>query len=187
MSDKTGTAQIGVIGMAVMGSNLARNFASNGFRTAIFNRTWSKTEAVLAAHPEAGFIASRDLSRSSSTRWRSRAGSSSWSRPARAPTPPSTPSSRCSSPGDIVVDGGNAFFQDTRRREKALRELDLQLRRRRHLRRRDGRPRGPLDHARRIAGLLRSTSARSSKKISAQVPTASPAAPTSAPTAPATS
>ena len=39
MSEKTGTAQIGVVGMAVMGSNLARNFASKGFKTAIFNRS----------------------------------------------------------------------------------------------------------------------------------------------------
>ena len=31
MSDKTGSAQIGVMGLAVMGSNLARNFARNGF------------------------------------------------------------------------------------------------------------------------------------------------------------
>ena len=61
MSDKTGTAQIGVVGMAVMGSNLARNFASKGFKTAVFNRTYAKTEAVVAAHPEAGFIASETV------------------------------------------------------------------------------------------------------------------------------
>ena len=61
MSEKTGTAQIGVVGMAVMGSNLARNFASKGFTTAIFNRSYSKTAQVLADHPEAGFVASDNV------------------------------------------------------------------------------------------------------------------------------
>ena len=33
-SDQTAAAQVGVVGLAVMGSNLARNFARNGFVTA---------------------------------------------------------------------------------------------------------------------------------------------------------
>ena len=61
MSEKTGIAQIGVVGMAVMGSNLARNFASKGFKTAIFNRSYSKTAAVLEAHPEAEFVGSETV------------------------------------------------------------------------------------------------------------------------------
>ncbi|MFZ2481772.1 MAG: NADP-dependent phosphogluconate dehydrogenase, partial [Propioniciclava sp.] len=124
MSDKTGTAQIGVIGMAVMGSNLARNFANHGYRTAIFNRTWSKTEAVAAAHPEAGFIASESLSEFVDSLEKPRrvvimvkAGAGT-----DATIDALVP---LLEPGDIVVDGGNAFFQDTRRREKALRDHDL--------------------------------------------------------------
>ena len=35
---KTGTAQIGVTGLAVMGSNLARNFAHHGYTVALHNR-----------------------------------------------------------------------------------------------------------------------------------------------------
>ena len=60
MSD-TATAQIGVIGMAVMGSNLARNFAHHGYRTAIFNRTYAKTADVMQKFPEEGFVASERL------------------------------------------------------------------------------------------------------------------------------
>ena len=60
-NDTVGTADIGVVGMAVMGSNLARNFASKGFRTAIFNPSDAKTAAVLEAHPEADFIASETV------------------------------------------------------------------------------------------------------------------------------
>ena len=40
-------SQIGVIGLAVMGANLARNLARNGFRTSIFNRTFAKTQDLL--------------------------------------------------------------------------------------------------------------------------------------------
>ena len=43
---------IGVIGMAVMGKNLALNIESQGYSVAIFNRTSSKTEKVVADHPE---------------------------------------------------------------------------------------------------------------------------------------
>ncbi|MGW5392249.1 NAD(P)-binding domain-containing protein, partial [Streptomyces koyangensis] len=38
----TGTAQIGVTGLAVMGRNLARNFARNGYTVAVHNRTAAK-------------------------------------------------------------------------------------------------------------------------------------------------
>lgn len=124
MSDKTGSAQIGVIGMAVMGSNLARNFASHGYRTAIFNRTWSKTAAVAAEHPQAHFIASQTLPEFVDSLEKPRrivimvkAGAGT-----DATIDALVP---LLEPGDIVVDGGNAFFQDTRRREKALREHEL--------------------------------------------------------------
>ena len=124
MSEKTGSAQIGVIGMAVMGSNLARNFANHGYRTAIYNRTWSKTEAVAKEHPEANFIASEDLAEFVDSLEKPRrivimvkAGAGT-----DATIDALVP---LLEPGDIIVDGGNAYFQDTRRREKALREHDL--------------------------------------------------------------
>ena len=40
------TAEIGVTGLAVMGSNLARNLARNGFVTAVHNRSYAKTKAL---------------------------------------------------------------------------------------------------------------------------------------------
>ncbi|MGL5552099.1 MAG: NAD(P)-binding domain-containing protein, partial [Plesiomonas shigelloides] len=48
--------QVGVIGMAVMGSNLARNLASRGFSVAVFNRSYQKTQEVVTSHPEAGLV-----------------------------------------------------------------------------------------------------------------------------------
>ncbi|KEP72355.1 hypothetical protein HR12_25865, partial [Microbacterium sp. SUBG005] len=53
-----GRANIGVVGLAVMGSNLARNLASREGNTVIFNRSQDKTEHVLEQHPEANFVAS---------------------------------------------------------------------------------------------------------------------------------
>ncbi len=124
MSEKTGSAQIGVVGMAVMGSNLARNFANHGYKTAIFNRTWAKTEAVLEAHPEANFIASQTVEEFVDSLEKPRriiimvkAGAGT-----DATIDTLTP---LLEEGDIVIDGGNAFFQDTRRREEKLRALDL--------------------------------------------------------------
>ena len=49
MSDSA-TANIGVIGLAVMGSNLARNLARHGHTVAVFNRTHARTLAHLEAH-----------------------------------------------------------------------------------------------------------------------------------------
>lgn len=124
MSEKTGSAQIGVVGMAVMGSNLARNFANHGYRTAIFNRSYAKTAAVLEAHPEANFIASESVEEFIDSLEKPRrvimmvkAGFGT-----DATIDSLIPFLE---EGDIVIDGGNSFFQDTRRREEKLRALNL--------------------------------------------------------------
>ena len=55
----TGSANIGVVGLAVMGSNLARNLASRAGNTvAVFNRSPERTNILTSEHPEAGFVAS---------------------------------------------------------------------------------------------------------------------------------
>src|ERR1700712_1954598 len=119
MSDTTATADIGVTGLAVMGSNLARNFASKGFVTAVHNRTNAKTEALLAEHGSDGdFVGS--------TR------ASEFVAPLKVPrkiiimVKAGGPTdavidelSELLEPGDILIDGGNAKFEDTIRREAA--------------------------------------------------------------------
>ena len=61
-SPRSGTANIGVVGLAVMGSNLARNLASReGNTVAIYNRSHAKTETLLAEHPEAEFVPASEL------------------------------------------------------------------------------------------------------------------------------
>ncbi|MBU8834384.1 NAD(P)-binding domain-containing protein, partial [Mycolicibacterium goodii] len=61
-SSTTGTAQIGVTGLAVMGSNIARNFARHGYTVALHNRSIAKTDALLAEHGSEGrFVRSETI------------------------------------------------------------------------------------------------------------------------------
>ena len=46
--------EIGVVGLATMGENLARNLASHGVRVAIYNRTHRRTDDFMAAHASEG-------------------------------------------------------------------------------------------------------------------------------------
>ncbi|MBQ7806748.1 NAD(P)-binding domain-containing protein, partial [Rhodococcus sp. (in: high G+C Gram-positive bacteria)] len=53
-STESPRAQIGVTGLAVMGSNIARNFARHGHTVALHNRSIAKTDALLAEHGSEG-------------------------------------------------------------------------------------------------------------------------------------
>jgi 6-phosphogluconate dehydrogenase len=118
-------ANIGVVGLAVMGSNLARNLASReGNTVAIFNRSHEKTDTLVAEHPEAGFIATKDYAEF--------AARLSTPRAAIIMVQAGTGTDavidelvKVFEPGDIIVDGGNALFTDTIRREKAVRETGI--------------------------------------------------------------
>ncbi|MFF1422960.1 NADP-dependent phosphogluconate dehydrogenase [Streptomyces sp. NPDC058280] len=121
----SGTAQIGVTGLAVMGRNLARNFARNGLTVAVHNRTASKTRALVdefgdegtfvAAESAADFVAA--LERPRRLIIMVKAGD-----PTDAVIQEFAP---LLEKGDVIIDGGNAHFADTRRREKELRERGI--------------------------------------------------------------
>ncbi len=121
----TGTAQIGVTGLAVMGSNIARNFAHHGYTVALHNRSVAKTDALLAEHgSEGSFVRAETMAEFAAA----------LERPRRAlimvkagdPTD-AVINELCDvfEPGDIIIDGGNALYTDTIRREKAVRERGL--------------------------------------------------------------
>ncbi|MCU1632141.1 MAG: 6-phosphogluconate dehydrogenase, partial [Micrococcaceae bacterium] len=56
------SAQIGVTGLAVMGANLARNLARNGYTVALHNRSIEKTDTLLHKHGDDGeFIRTETL------------------------------------------------------------------------------------------------------------------------------
>ena len=142
-------AQIGVTGLGVMGRNLARNFARHGFATALHNRTTSRTDDVMQHFGHEGtFVPSRSAEEFVR----------SLERPRRivimVNAGPATDTvidefAPLLEPGDMLIDGGNAHFKDTRRREAALKRQQDPLRRYGRLRRRGGRAQRPVDHARR--------------------------------------
>ncbi|AEG44503.1 NADP-dependent phosphogluconate dehydrogenase [Isoptericola variabilis] len=118
-------AQIGVTGLAVMGRNLARNFARHGFTVAVHNRSYAKTASLIeeAGH-EGDFVPSESMADFVASLERPRkvvvmvkAGAAT-----DAVIDELVP---LLEEGDIVVDAGNAHFPDTIRREKALRERGL--------------------------------------------------------------
>ncbi|MFI6638411.1 NADP-dependent phosphogluconate dehydrogenase [Streptomyces sp. NPDC050504] len=121
----SGTAHIGVTGLAVMGRNLARNFARNGFTVAVHNRTSAKTRALVEEFGHEGsFVAAKSAEEFVAALERPRrlvvmvkAGE-----PTDAVIREFAP---LLEPGDVIIDGGNAHFADTRRRERELRELGL--------------------------------------------------------------
>ena len=119
------TADIGLTGLAVMGSNLARNMARHGSTVAVHNRTSSKTTAFLDEHGDDGtFVGSESMEDFVASIKRPRAvvimvkaGAAT-----DAVIDELVP---LLDEGDIVVDAGNAHFEDTLRRQQALREQDL--------------------------------------------------------------
>lgn len=113
-------ANIGVVGLAVMGSNLARNLASReGNRVAVYNRSTDKTHTLTDDHPEANFIAAETIDDFVESLQSPKTAIIMVQAGAGTDAVIDQLSERFS-PGDIIVDGGNALFTDTIRREKDL-------------------------------------------------------------------
>ena len=120
-----GTCDIGLIGLAVMGENLALNIASRGFRIAVYNRTTSVTDAftngrgkqgnVVGCHTLADLVAALKPPRK--VMMMVKAG------PAvdeliKTLLP-------LLSKGDVIIDGGNTHYADTERRTKEVEAAGL--------------------------------------------------------------
>jgi 6-phosphogluconate dehydrogenase len=116
----TASAQIGVTGLGVMGRNLARNFARHGFATALHNRTAARTDEVMQNFGHEGTFVPGQTTQEFVQ---------SLEPPRRivimVNAGPATDAvidefAPLLEPGDMLIDGGNAHFKDTRRREAAL-------------------------------------------------------------------
>ncbi|WP_422746725.1 NADP-dependent phosphogluconate dehydrogenase [Mycobacterium sp. WMMD1722] len=121
----TGTAQIGVTGLAVMGSNLARNFARHGYTVALHNRSIAKTDALLDQHGSDGtFVRTETIEEFLDALEKPRRVIIM----VKAGDPTDAVINELADAmeeGDIIIDGGNALYTDTIRREKAIRERGL--------------------------------------------------------------
>src|SRR5262249_35055723 len=119
------TANIGVVGLAVMGSNLARNLASReGNTVAIYNRTYARTKQLLDEHGDLGFAGAEHVDGFVAAMSNPRTAIIMVQAGAGTDAVIEQLAERFE-PGDIIVDGGNANFLDTIRRERDLRERGL--------------------------------------------------------------
>ncbi len=121
-------SDIGLIGLAVMGQNLALNIADHGFQISVYNRTTEKTDKFVAENPNTpgGLIGAKTLEEFVKSLAKPRkivilvqAGKGT-----DAVIDSLIP---LLDQNDIVVDGGNALWTDTIRREKTLREKGLRF------------------------------------------------------------
>lgn len=116
--------KVGMVGLAVMGSNLARNIESRGIPTAVYNRSYDVTEKFMQEQAGKQFTASRTMEEFVQSMESPRqifimvkAG-------------PGTDAVidgliPLLAKGDIIIDGGNAYYPDTIRREKKCKEAGI--------------------------------------------------------------
>jgi 6-phosphogluconate dehydrogenase len=118
-------ADIGLVGLAVMGQNLALNMADHGFRVAVFNRTVAKVDEFLAGPGEGANVVG---THSAADLVRRLAPPRRIVLMVRAGTAVDLTIAELMphlEPGDIVVDGGNSNFTDSIRRYRELSERGL--------------------------------------------------------------
>jgi 6-phosphogluconate dehydrogenase len=122
-----GDCELGVTGLATMGANLARNAARNGFPVAVHNRTASRTQELLERHGDEGELV----------------GTFTTGEFVAALAPPRRILVMVKAgpavdavleelaghldEGDLLIDGGNSWFEDTVRREQAMAERGLRF------------------------------------------------------------
>lgn len=116
--------QIGIIGLAVMGRSLALNMADHGFKVGGYNRSKEVTDAVVKDHPHENFVPFYSLKELVASQERPhklmimvKAG-----KPVDMVIDELLP---LLEEGDMILDGGNSFFEDTRRREKYLKDKGI--------------------------------------------------------------
>ncbi|WP_208558627.1 NADP-dependent phosphogluconate dehydrogenase [Marinilactibacillus kalidii] len=116
--------QVGVVGMAVMGKNLALNIESRGYSVSIYNRTNAKTDLVISENPGKNLVATYELEEFVQSLEQPRqillmvqAGKGT-----DAVIQQLLP---FLDKGDILVDGGNTFYKDTIRRSEELAESGI--------------------------------------------------------------
>ncbi len=119
-------ADIGMIGLAVMGSNLVKNMLRNGYTVAVYNREREMTEHFMGQNGDKKVIATysygelvKSVARPRKIMMMIRAGS-----PVDMVIEQLLP---LLDEGDIVIDGGNSHFPDTIRRTALLESKGLRF------------------------------------------------------------
>ncbi|MEM6364388.1 MAG: NAD(P)-binding domain-containing protein, partial [Planctomycetota bacterium] len=121
----SGDCDFGLIGLAVMGENLALNVESRGYKVAVYNRTTTKVDELIegraagkqfvGTHTMEDFV--RSVKRPRKLMMLVKAGPA-----VDAIIDQLIP---LCEPGDIIIDGGNTFYVDTERRTKTVEDAGL--------------------------------------------------------------
>ena len=148
MATTAKTADIGLIGLAVMGENLVLNMESHGFTVAVFNRTTSKVDAfvegrakgkkIVGTHSVEELVAALKTPRKIMIM-------------VKAGPPVDDVINELVpllEPGDILIDGGNSHFPDSTRRTRDLKAKGLLFIGTGVSGGEEGALEGPVDHAR---------------------------------------
>lgn len=116
--------QFGIIGLAVMGKNLALNIESKGYSVSVYNRSKDKTDQILAENKGKNIIGTYSIEEFTESLERPR----KIMMMVKAGTPTDIIIHQLIpylEKGDILIDGGNAFYADTKRRNEELSELGI--------------------------------------------------------------
>lgn len=124
MNQEKAKASIGVVGMGVMGTNLAANIESRGTDVALWNITYEETERFVKAEGDKRFFPAKTAEAFVASIERPRAIilMITAGKPIDLTIERFLP---LLDEGDIIIDGGNSWYQDTQRREKALQEKGI--------------------------------------------------------------
>lgn len=118
--------KFGIVGLEVMGKNIALNIQDNGFPIAVYNRTTSKADEFLTENPGKNikigttpqeFVQLLEKPRRILMMVKAGAGTDAVIESLKP----------FLEPGDILIDGGNALYTDTERRENALRPTGIKF------------------------------------------------------------
>ncbi|MGH8927792.1 MAG: NAD(P)-binding domain-containing protein, partial [Acidimicrobiia bacterium] len=126
MTRPSALADVGLIGLAVIGQNLALNLADHGYRVAVHNRTKAVTDRFVAAQPQTQLVACDTIATLVD----------SLSRPRRILLTVKAGQAvddtldallALLEPGDVVIDGGNSLWRDTEHRLARAAEAGVHL------------------------------------------------------------
>ena len=116
--------QVGIIGMAVMGKNLALNIKNSGYSVSVFNITRAETDEVASKYADKNLLATYS--------WEEFVGSLEKPRKIIMMIKAGSPVDQTIEhlqgildKGDILIDGGNSFYKDTNRRYQYLQQFGI--------------------------------------------------------------
>jgi 6-phosphogluconate dehydrogenase len=125
MATPSPTADIGLVGLAVMGENLVLNMESHGFTVAVFNRTTSKVDSFVSGRAKGKKIVGTHSPQELVAALKAPRKIMIMVKAGAAVDDVINELVPLLEPGDILIDGGNSHFPDSTRRTRELKQKGL--------------------------------------------------------------